>query len=77
MKEDRYSVYCYFQRGSCKDVRRHVDLETAVEAFSHCSTDVGAAIGYIARVIVTDHNNVVSLEWNFETGISRKIAVQV
>ena len=77
MDKDRFSVLRYFEDNSHEYVERDVTVDEAVESFASYTTGIGAWLGTTTRVIVTDGDNVVSLEWTFETGITRKVAVAV
>jgi hypothetical protein len=44
-------------------VRRHVDGKEAVEAFKHYTSSVGVKVGLVNRVIVTDGDDNIALEW--------------
>jgi len=66
MDQARFSVCQYLEDGSCEYVRRYVDVDQAVEAFSNC---VVAAPG--RRVVVT--NGQVNLEWTLRGGISKRV----
>jgi hypothetical protein len=64
MDQARFSVCRFFPDDSYEFVRRFVNIDEAVEAFSSC-------VGGCTRVVVTDSNNRVNLEWTFGAGIRR------
>jgi len=65
MDEERFSVCQYREDGSYEYVRRYVNVDQAVEAFSNC---VAAASS--RRVVVT--NGQVDVEWTLRGGISKR-----
>jgi hypothetical protein len=75
MDEGRYSVICHFADGSSQCVYRDASVEETVEAFGFFVSCFGARIGSIQRVEVTNHEGMVSLEWIFGKGITRKPVV--
>lgn len=79
MDEERFSVCRVFDDGTCEYVQRDVTVAVAVEAFASSTTGIGPWLGTVQQVVVMDLDNVVSLEWNFGKGITRKpvIAVKV
>jgi len=67
---DEFSVCQFFEDGSYEYVRRYVDDLEAVKAFEHYTDSVGARIGTTVRVIVTDSEDCICLEWQFGQGIT-------
>jgi hypothetical protein len=70
MDQARFSVCQFFPDDSYEYVRRSVNLDEAVEAFSNCVVATSTK-----RVIVT--NGQVSLEWKSGEGITRKAGIAV
>lgn len=70
MRQAKFSVYRYLPDDSYEYVRRFVNVDEAVEAFSNC-----VVARSNQRVIVTDGQ--VSLEWTFGGGITRKAGLAV
>ena len=70
--DDTFSVCCYYDDNTARYAERDVKVEVAVEAFVYNTTNILAWLGRTQRVVVTDLNNFVSLEWRFGTGITRK-----
>jgi hypothetical protein len=64
-----FSVCQFFPSGAYEYVRQNVGTEEAVFAFKHYTTSVGARLGTTARVIITDEDDAVAMEWVFEKGI--------
>lgn len=64
MTQARFSVCRFFPDNSHEYVRRSVPIDDAVEAFSSC-------VGGCTRVVVTDENDRLNLEWVFGVGIRK------
>lgn len=77
MDEGKYSVCCHYDDGTTRYVERDVTVGVAVETFANVTTGIGAWIGSTQRVTVTDQHNVVSLEWKYGRGLTRKVAIVV
>jgi len=67
---EHFSVYQYFRDGSYEQVAELVDMEIAVDKFAHFATSVGAKVGAVVRVIITDGGDCVNAEWKFGEGIT-------
>jgi hypothetical protein len=67
--ENEFSVYQFFNDGKYERVRNHVSAEKAMKAFQHYTTCVGARIGMISRVIITDGGDFTNMEWKYGEGI--------
>jgi hypothetical protein len=61
MSNEPFSVCRFFQDNSYEYVKRNVDVDEAVEAFSKC-------VGGCSRVIVMVGDS-VNLEWTFRGGL--------
>jgi hypothetical protein len=68
--DGEYSVCEFFDDGSYEYVRRWVGGEEAFEAFKHYTRSVGARIGIVARVIITDGDDCTNMEWQFGKGVA-------
>ena len=64
-----FSVVQFFKDGSYEYVRRSVSAESAVDAFRHYATSVGAKIGTTERVIITDSLDFTTAEWRLNEGV--------
>jgi hypothetical protein len=67
--ENEFSVYQFFKDGQYEMVRNHVSAEKAMKAFTHYTTCVGARVGIICRVIITDGCDFTNMEWEYGKGI--------
>lgn len=69
MNRNEFSVCQFFMDGSYEYVRRFVSMEEAVEAVKHYCTSVGARMGLVTRVIITDGGDCINFEWTKEKGV--------
>jgi hypothetical protein len=67
--ENEYSVCQFFEDGSYEYVRRWVSAEEAMKAVQHYINSVGARMGLVKRVIVTDGGDMTNFEWEYGKGI--------
>jgi hypothetical protein len=65
-----FSVCQFFPNEQYEYVRRFVSVEEALEAFKHYTSSVGAKIGTTARVIITDGDDCINVEWQYGKGIT-------
>ena len=65
-----FSVCQFFRDGSYEYVRRYVGAEEAVKAAHHYSHSVGAQLGVVARVIITDGGDCTVFEWKRGEGVT-------
>lgn len=65
----QFSVCQFFQDGSYEYVRRFVEAEEAVAAFAHYTQNPASRIGIVRKVIITDGDDCINMEWQFEKGI--------
>jgi len=63
MSDKEFSVCQFFEDGSYEYTRRFVSAEEAMKAFHHYCTSVGARMGLVARVIITDGGDCCCAEW--------------
>lgn len=68
--EELFCVYQFFDDGTYEKVRDHVPAQQAVEAFGHYTTSVGAKMGIVERVIITDSGDCTNIEWHRDKGYS-------
>lgn len=70
--EDRpeYSVCQFFPDGTHEYVRRFVTAEEAVKAANHYCQSVGAKMGMVDRVIITDGGDCTNFEWQRGKGVT-------
>ena len=64
-----YSVVQFFKDEQYEYVRRNVPDATALKAFQHYTTSVGARMGTTVRVIITDMGDSIVAEWEFGKGL--------
>ena len=67
-EEERFSVYQFFEDGQYERVRFLVTMVEAVEAVKHYTTSVGARMGMVKRVIITDGGDCTCFEWIYGKG---------
>ena len=65
-----FSVCQFFADGTHEYVRRFVEPEAAVEAAHHYCHSVGAQLGYVDRVIITDGDDFAVFEWKKGEGVT-------
>jgi hypothetical protein len=71
MSEELFSVYQMFSEkagGMTEKVRELVPAQQAIEAFAHYTNSVGAKLGIVERVIVTDGGDCTNVEWRYGKG---------
>lgn len=64
-----FSVYQFFTDGTNERVREFVEAEEAVKATQHYTTSVGAKLGVVNRVIITDGDDCCCFEWKAGEGV--------
>ena len=69
MNEPEFSVCQFFIDGSHEYVRRFVSAEEAVKAACHYTTSVGAKLGVVERVIITDGGDCTVFDWRKGVGV--------
>lgn len=68
---NEFSVAQFFTDGTHEYVRRYVTMEEAVKAFKHyAGNNVGAQLGFVERVIITDGGDCINVEWVRGKGIT-------
>jgi hypothetical protein len=75
MRDARFEVLCHYNNGGYKSVRQELTVDDAVETFAlyvHCFS---ARIGTLQRVTVLNGDGLISLEWAFGKGLTRKPVV--
>jgi len=70
MTKGEFSVCQFFPDDSYEYVRRWIGAEEAVEVFRTYTSNPAARIGITQRVIVTDGEDSINLEWQFSKGIT-------
>jgi hypothetical protein len=66
-----FSVCQFFSKDeSYEYVRRGVSAEEAVDAAAHFTSSVGARMGIIDRVIITDGGDSICFEWKQGEGVT-------
>lgn len=65
-----FSVWQFFADEVHEPLLRFVDGRTAVERARHATLSVGARIGTVRRVIITDGGDHTVFEWRFGEGVT-------
>jgi hypothetical protein len=65
-----FSVYQFLLDDLSERVREFVSAEEALNAFQHYTTCVGAKLGIVQRVIITDGGDCINMEWKYGKGIT-------
>jgi hypothetical protein len=66
---NEFSVYQFFENDDYERVREFVSAEEAVQAAMHYTSSVGAKLGVVKRVIITDGGDCTCFEWLFGQGV--------
>jgi hypothetical protein len=66
---DYFNVVQFFEDDTYEYVRRGVTDEEAVLAAKHYCTSVGARMGFVKRVIITDMLDNTNFEWVYGKGV--------
>ena len=69
-QREEFSVYVFFPDGSYIAEQRFVGAETAVRTAHRISSSVGARIGTVERIIITDGGDCTCFEWTREAGVT-------
>lgn len=64
-----FSVAQFFEDGTNEYVRRFVSADEAWSAFGHYCQSIGAKMGMVARVVITDGLDFTNMEWKRGEGI--------
>jgi hypothetical protein len=67
---EAFCVYQFIQGGLSERVREDVGPEEAVEAAYHYTHSVGAQLGFVERVIITDDDDYCVFEWKLGEGVT-------
>lgn len=70
MSAGEFSVYQFLDGDVSEQVRDHVSMEEACQAFFHYTRNPAAQIGITRRVIITDGDDFTNMEWLFGEGIT-------
>ena len=62
-EEKEFSVVQFFEDNSYEYVRRFVSASEAAKAAEHYIHSLGAQLGFVKRVIVTDGNDFCCFDW--------------
>lgn len=68
--ENEYSVVQFFDNGMYERVRDHVCAKEAVDAAHHYCSSVGARLGYVTMVIITDGEDYRVFQWEHGKGVT-------
>ena len=69
MNSDKFSVWQFFRDDTSERVRKYVDEGEAMQAFRHYTNNVATRMGIVKRVIITDADDRVAVEWIRGEGI--------
>jgi hypothetical protein len=70
MTQGEFSVCQFFADGTHEYVRRFVSAYEAVNAADHYCHSVGARMGMVRRVIITDGGDCIAFEWKHGEGVT-------
>jgi hypothetical protein len=70
MSENEFSVYQFFPGGSYERAASFVTAETAVKTAKRLTETVGARLGVVERVIITDGGDDTVFEWKPGEGVT-------
>jgi hypothetical protein len=70
MDENEFNVVQFFNNGCYEYVLRHLGPQVAVELAKHCTETIGAQLGLVERVIITDGGDFTCFEWKFGEGVT-------
>jgi len=65
-----FSVCQFFLDGKYEYVRKFVAVEEAILTFKFYTTNVTARVGITKRVILTDGDDCINMEWKYGEGIT-------
>jgi hypothetical protein len=65
-----HNVAVFYANDTWEYVREGVSAKEAVEAAKIHTTTVGAQIGMVVRVIITDDDDFTNFEWKFGEGVT-------
>lgn len=70
--EDRaqFSVYQYFRDGGYERTDEHVDKQRACDRFAHFTQSVGAKVGAVVKVMMTDGGDDCCMLWEYGRGVT-------
>lgn len=69
MSLGEFSVVQFFDNGEHEYVRRGVAAEEAVQAAAHYCRSVGARLGFVTMVIITDGDDYRVFQWERGKGV--------
>jgi predicted metallo-beta-lactamase superfamily hydrolase len=64
-----FSVVQFFDNDTYEYVRRGVTAQEAVEASAHYCGSVGARLGYVTKVMITDGDDYCVFQWEHGKGV--------
>ena len=67
---ETFSVVQFFPNGTHEYLERSVPPQAAVERFFEAQLTVGARIGAVHRLIITDADDFIAAEWVFGRGLT-------
>lgn len=70
MSNEHFSVWQFFIGGEYIRVAEGVSAGAAIKAASHCANSVGAEVGLIERIVITDSGDATVFEWKHGEGIT-------
>ena len=69
MSGGEFSVVQFFENGMYEYVRRGVGAKEAVEASAHYCGSVGARMGVVTKVMITDGDDFCVFQWEHGKGV--------
>lgn len=70
MSDGQFSVCQFFHTGKYEYVRRFVDAEEAMAAFTHYTRNPASRLGIVDRVVIVDALDHINYEWKKGVGIT-------
>jgi hypothetical protein len=75
MRNGTFEVLCHYDDGDYKSARQDLTVDDAAETFAFYVHYFSARIGTLQRVTVLNGDGLISLEWNFGKGLTRRPVV--
>jgi hypothetical protein len=69
MSTGEFSVVQFFDNGMYEYVRRNVSAEESVKASAHYCSSVGARMGLVVKVMITDADDFCVFQWERGKGV--------
>lgn len=72
--DELFNVVQVFDNGTYEYVRRGVPAEEAVRAAHHYCSSVGARVGFVRQVLITDGGDCCNFQWRYGEHAGRPFA---